>query len=226
VPIPSLPAAVASVQYGGVRFEYDPALVGTAAGATIPPMDYFADRLPAFTEFKFSNPGYTGNLTGWLRVFKVADLAALPEMYHQTIAQREPMPPLHAGRVLEVHTQDQTFASGSGSRAVVIYAQNLSAFANDELFYSFQGLTADGQSYVSVAVPVAAPLLPPSMQAVLSGAYPAIPYDPANPDALTAALIAFNGQVTPQLDALDGAAFSPPLADLDRMVSSIVVQAP
>jgi len=218
--------AGATANFNGVSFRYDGAIADNVAGAIVPAGLYYDGSLPAFTELTLNNPGYTGNIKGTVRVFPVAELELLPDTYDATLAGLEPMPPINAGRILYVQEQPLAFANGSGKRAIVMYTQNATAFTNTDLFYSYQGLTDDGKYYVSVMLPVAAPGLPESMQAVLNNTFPAIPYDANNLDAFNASLLRFNEQMMPQLAALDAAAFTPSLNVLDDLIRSLNVQQP
>lgn len=70
------------------------------------------------------------------------------------------LPPFNAGQVLHFHLQFMDFASGQGLRYLTQFSQALVKINNNELFYTFQGLTADGQYYVGAVLPVSHPELP------------------------------------------------------------------
>lgn len=210
--------------YNGVSFRSTAAIADGVAGQVVARNQYYDTTLPAYTEFTFVNPRHTGNLQSWLRVFPVSELRALPEEFSQAIDAREPMPPLRATRILGVQEQPLKFVNGDGKRAVVLYSQSVTALTNADLFYTYQGLTDDGKSYVSLAIPVAAPNLPASMDVVLANQFPALPYDASNQDAFNTAVELFNQEATAQLAALDPAAFTPSLTALDDLVRSLKVE--
>ncbi len=216
--------AGAEANFNGVRFRYDSAVVGQATGRQVPPSDYYADKLPAHTEFTFNNPASNGDIPGWVRVFPVSDLAALGQEYASTMVALQPMPPFRATRILNVQEQPLNFANGSGKRSVVLYSQDLTALTNANLLYNYQGTTNDGKHFVSIGIPIDALGLPESMQAVLDNTFPGLTYDANNPDAFTAAVNVFNQDATQKLAALDPIAFTPSLTTLDDLVSSLQVQ--
>ena len=61
------------------------------------------------------------------------------------------------------------FENGSGVRYLTMYGQGFAPINNHDLFYSFQGLTADGRYWVSVIMPVNHP----SLQATYDDPLPA-----------------------------------------------------
>ena len=52
------------------------------------------------------------------------------------------------------------FASGGGIRFMTEYAQYTAAVNNHDLFYTYQGVTSDGQYWVTVILPITHPILP------------------------------------------------------------------
>ena len=83
---------------------------------------------------------------------------------------------------------------------------------NNELLYTFQGLTSDGKYYVSVQLPITTPLLDTISAPNFN--------DPA-----------FNGDqyniylqnITKTLNSLDSPFFSPTLETFDQLVMSIMI---
>jgi hypothetical protein len=105
------------------------------------------------------------------------------------------------------------FQNGSGIRYLTQYGQAIMPINNHDLFYSFQGLTSDGKYWISAILPVNHP----SLQATYDDPLPAdIDQFMANYEQYTTLLRA-------NLDTQPLDTFTPSLADLDAMISSIVV---
>jgi hypothetical protein len=105
------------------------------------------------------------------------------------------------------------FQSGRGIRYLSYYSQGINPVLEREVFYTFQGLTSDGQFYVSAFFPVETGIFPTEP--------PACPKcgDPNyNPFPEWEALL--SKQLT-QVNAQPGDAFEPSLQVLDELVESI-----
>ncbi len=89
------------------------------------------------------------------------------------------------------------FNGGSGYRFIGRTAQDVSPVTSAQLRYYFQGLTADGQYYVSVIMPVAAKFVPDT-----AGDMPA-DYDKYIADLTGQCNAASDADVTPPLNVLD-----------------------
>src|SRR5262245_47105039 len=106
------------------------------------------------------------------------------------------LPPMAAGQVFAAQVKHLEFRPGAGIRYVTRFSVTNTPTTNEEIFYTFQGITSDGQYYVSLFWPVSAKDLPPSKDFVESRRY---------------------------IDALAPADFTPPLDALDAMVRSIAI---
>jgi hypothetical protein len=84
---------------------------------------------------------------------------------------------------------------------------------NDELIYTYQGLTSDGKYYVAAVLPVNHPSLPADGQ--VTGNEP-----PAFTDDFTAYLASVVAALNPEA----ASSFTPDLTQLDAMMSSLEVQ--
>jgi hypothetical protein len=105
------------------------------------------------------------------------------------------------------------FQNGSGYRIVTMYAQALYPVNNHDLFFSFQGLTADGKYWISVILPISHPSLPEN------GDNP-----PGGWDAFMANADAYFAQITADLNGQAPESFVPSIAALDALIQSMLVQ--
>jgi hypothetical protein len=108
------------------------------------------------------------------------------------------------------------FSHGKGIRYLSYYTQGPNPVLDQQVFYTFQGLTRDGKFYVSALFPVQ------------TGIFPTDPPDCSKcgqPDYNPAA--EFNNMLTEQLvqlNARPGGGFVPSLAALDEIIRSIQIE--
>lgn len=126
-----------------------------------------------------------------------------------------PMLPLvNSQQLLHAQVRYLDFANGSGVRYLTQHAQAPTLVNSQEVFYTFQGLTRDGAWYVSAFIPVTVPALPASAQ-LSSEEY----------EALMAGYEAYLAETATLLEAQAAEAFTPDLATLDRLITSLAVNA-
>jgi hypothetical protein len=108
------------------------------------------------------------------------------------------------------------FQNGAGMRYLTQYAQGLSVVNNEELMYTFQGLTEDGDYYIAAVLPVQHPYL-------LVGAQ-----DAPDGDASVWTDVDTNreyvGRMAHMLDQAEPSSFTPNLSALDAMMHSISIR--
>jgi hypothetical protein len=109
------------------------------------------------------------------------------------------LPPVETIQLFCSQIRYLNFADGAGVRFVTRYAMEASPTTNENIFYTFQGLTSDGRYYISVFYPITAKGLPET--------------------AVILTTINF-------LNRLASADFTPDLAKLDDMIKSLRVVEP
>jgi hypothetical protein len=128
-------------------------------------------------------------------------------------AQLPFLPLTNAGGPLQAQVKIVSFEGGRGVRYLTQHGQGPAPINNQELFYTFQGLTDDGAHYVAVILPITNSSLPDSAASV--------------PEAEHQAQLADYGQyvdsTTQALDAQPDTSFQPSLAELDALVQSISI---
>ncbi len=139
----------------------------------------------------------------------------------QSASPAEPIPfiPLeNASQVFHAQEKFLSFKNGNGIRYITQFDQAPVPVNNGEIFYTFQGLTSDGEYYVSITMPVTVDFLPADAQ--IDSPVPAngVPF-PTNgfenfPNYLN--------QVVDKLNHTDNK-FQPALETLDALVQSLVV---
>ena len=122
------------------------------------------------------------------------------------------LPLLNAAPVLHAQEQYLDFANGRGVRYLTQYEQAATPVNNQELFYTYQGLTDDGAYYVAAVFPVSHPDLPADVSAV--------------PEGMSDDYETYLNNVTEQLNVAAAAAFTPDLTLLDTVINSLQVTGP
>jgi len=139
------------------------------------------------------------------------DLAGLMKTADDNSLNLPFLPSYPAAQILRARAEYVDTPTLSGVAYITAFRQDVSPLVASEFLYTFQGLTADGQTYVSAIFPVVAPGFPAE--------YPT----DFDYDAFTAHLHEyFNDSIT-ALNAADGEAFVPALSTLDSIIQSITV---
>ena len=126
-----------------------------------------------------------------------------------------PVPPIF-NAMQEIHVQYAVvpFATGSGIRFVTQFAQFADPINNHEMFYAYQGLTADGKYWISAILPTSLASLP---------ADGSTPPDGQSPEQFSSNFDSYLAAMSTQLNAQTPGDFSPSLPALDVLVSSLNV---
>ena len=207
--IEATPASLAlkgpTVSYNGIRFNVDPVLGDTvyAHMGSIGVVNY--------TRFTFAPDGLCREI-GCVEVYPVAQYQeAFPDW---------PLPPVGAATILRAQDKPLSFQNGAGARSIRMRGQDGFFANNEDLAYDFQGFTADEQYYVSIIVPIDAPLLLNT----------ADPEENANPAAILPQPdedeMTYNQRIEQQLDLLALEDFAPSLSVLDALAASLQIEPP
>lgn len=169
-------------------------------------------------------PGYgDGEQHGFVRQAQVLagllDAGLQPDRCAQPLteeAQELPLLPwVNSRQVFCAQPHMLAFANGRGLRYLTYYAQDPSPALDQRVFYTFQGLTADGQFYVSAFFPVQSDIFPSEAPPCPKCGQPDY-----NPFVEWSALL--TGQVG-LLNALPEENFTPALNMLDALIQSIQI---
>ena len=107
-----------------------------------------------------------------------------------------------------------TSPAGSGVRFITRYAQDVSPVTNQSVFFTFQGLTSDGQHYVSLFWPVDTSRLPNTDEEALGG---------QSYEAWAQQYDAYLARTVQTLNGLPPDAFTPDLSLLDGMLETLTI---
>lgn len=179
-----------------------------------------------------SFPGYVNNnewLSPNLFVYRVSDLAGTQEAYEyetlSTLLATQPdlasysqdqwlpfLPLVNASQALHAAEQYVDFGSGKAIRYLAVFSQEASPFTGERVWYSFQGLTDDGEYYVAAFFPLTTALLPAE-----------ITMDADEYDLFIQNLDQYMAETTALLSDAPASAFVPNLGVLDAMTQSITI---
>lgn len=234
------PVTTVDVGFMGVAFVYDQTLYGATANAqhvkTLPPI---LDARPGFPEnirFVFSDSadsapaadGFTP-LTPQVGIFPAdhyallsAEAALQIERLRHMLEERphdvaEPLPllPEAQGQHELFHTRPHylEFENGRGLRFVTEYAPEHKPISGEGMFYAFQGLTSDGDFYVTAFFPVTAETMPGGGEQGSSAVL-------ENGEAWQA----YRETMALSLSEMAPDAFAPDLTQLDALIASLRVR--
>ncbi len=120
------------------------------------------------------------------------------------------LPVFNAAQMVQIKPVLLDFQNGSGVRFITQFGQAFEPINNKGMIYTFQGLTADGKSYISVIMPLSHPDL--------------AQYDNFLPDDFYDTAEQFLKDQTAKLNGQPDESFMPSLADLDAMLRSLKVE--
>jgi hypothetical protein len=221
-----IPAGVAT----GAKIEAIP----EASGADLPTWGIH----PAHVQITLEGYPLQGTLLQpQIFVFPVAEFAKLADVAAQASAalkavlgRQGALPPgplpflpvLNAAQVFSSKPLVLPFESGTGIRFLTQFDQAPLPINNNELIYTYQGLTADGQHYVAAILPVNVDFLPADARQQSTTPPNGIPFDWNNIEAMPAYLQA----IQQKLEGTDPDAFLPTISSLDTLVQSLRVEIP
>jgi hypothetical protein len=239
--IPTAPAAApapgaagrrSAAPFQGIGFSYPATLAQGTTGQVVPAQGGAGEPWWAISP-AHSEVGLSGYLLPKTQqapriiVYPAAEFATIsPEAEQRIAALRDllkakpanpqgelPFLPLFDGKqALHFGVKYLAFQGGQAVRYLTQYGNGLSAINNQALFFTFQGLTADGRYYVAAILPVSHPSLPAGD---VTG---------AELEKLVARYQQYLQETAGTLAAQPDATFNPGLADLDVLVQSITVK--
>lgn len=235
---PATPETGTDVSAEGVRFSFAPDIASGVTAETIPatqddPNAPYWASMPTTQVFYFEDYPLENTFhEARIEVYPAREFASLNSVAKDQINQlrqileaqptdfsatdpedRLPFLPLfNAAQVFRVQPAYVPFTNGAGLRYITYYAQDVSPVTNNGLFYTYQGLTNDGEYYVSAIFPVRTDALPDEVD-----------YDNLDYQSFADNFDSYLTETTSALNELSSADFTPDLATLDDIVASINV---
>ncbi|HTX80353.1 MAG TPA: hypothetical protein VMC62_11820 [Longilinea sp.] len=233
VPAPTQTTAAAAT-CASATFTLDPSIAASTAGVIIPqptedPNGTPWAILPQYVTYSFSGYPLQGTqLAPLIDIIPVASLNSFNPQLGQEATDLKTLlaakqvaananipflPPYEAAQVFHAQVSFLNFQNGSGVRFVTQYDQAYMPISNKEVFYTFQGLTSDGNCYIAIILPVSNTNLQAD-DSIPGGDFNA--FSNNFPNYLTSTVNMLNSQ------AADS--FTPRLDVLDNFVASLTVQ--
>jgi len=136
-----------------------------------------------------------------------------PELDLQAEGSLPFLPPFNAAQVFHVLEQRLDSVYNSGIRYLTMYSQGIMGVTNYEIFYTYQGISADGRYYIAAVLPIHSSLL--SDTQLSNEEMENIIYEyPQYVESIAELIRTENGGIlTPSLEALDAMMMSFRVAD-------------
>ncbi len=115
----------------------------------------------------------------------------------------------NAGQVFNAQAKFVDFKSGAGIRFLSMYAQAIYPVDNYNIFFTYQGLSADGAYFISMVLPINSAALPMNAE------------DPADYEAFMNTFTTYLQETNAALNAEAPDRFTPTLTALDAMIASM-----
>jgi len=239
--MPTTASNIANVSYKNVSFTLSHDLATNALAGTVPAVAPTTDGpgwdvAPEYIKFKLDNYAqFNTSHDAQIMIYPAADYAAVDDFAAKNIDQLKAIlkgtsaptaenlpsvPSFNAGQVFAAQIQPLQFQSGSGIRFLTEYAQYVATANNADLYYEFQGLTADGKYYIIAVLPTSHPTLAYNADpnsTVPSGGITFPGMDNSN------AIPTYYANVVNLLNSVAPNSFTPALGSLDTLIQSITI---
>ncbi|MBN1313921.1 MAG: hypothetical protein JXA42_00565 [Anaerolineales bacterium] len=237
------------IEYKGTSLTFPASLAEGASAqqidASVDPSGFIYNDVPGHVRFDFINPytvqapfaGFQPIWTPWLNHQNSANPEIQPQIFIFPTRGYEEICPLAGERIsalkalldggavsagvelpvlpafnsaqdLRSQVKPLAFQGGRGLRFITRYSQGVEPVANPAIFYTFQGLTEDGNLYVAAFFPLYISSLPDQVQV-------------EDWESFSANYSAYMSETTAALDQLASAEFTPDLALLDSVITSL-----
>ena len=244
------PITDSKAEFGGVSFEFDPALLGTVEAKEVPesrlqnPDDRPDEVAPRHVEFIFSNgpPGWNGSLA----VYPVKEFPAMYSINKQSMRSKEKeieglrkviqdknfrvtgeipyLPFIDAGQSFQVKVNLSRFSQGKGIFFATYLSTEMALISNDHLRYIFEGLTDDGDYYILAEIPIAVDFLPDESPEKFEGYEERFLYeDFSSQGKIKKRHKIYLESITSRMEALPPDRYRPQLSSLDKIISSLKI---
>ncbi len=218
------------VSFQGISFSYDDTLATSVAPEIVPEqMDAAIEswNTPVHTQFTFNGYPLPDTFhTPRIMVFPADAYNAVNptagDIIYQLnqLLQSQPenpeeipfLPVFNAAQFLQAQVRYLRFQNGKGVRFLTQYGQAAWPINNNDMFYTFQGITDDGQFYISVIFPISHPSLPDPETVNMD-------------DAFYEDFMNYVAVKEGQLSAESPDSFNPTLSMLDFIIETILVTA-
>jgi len=164
------------VVYEGISFSFDPQIAGGIVPTTIPGQNLGEGYMPSETypthfEFGFSGYGVLDHFhTPIILIYPVDEFRTISpyasdviDKLQQTLLSKPGggtmsdfphLPMWNAAQMFAAKVSYYDFKNGSGVRFLTMYGQDVYPVDNQNMVFTYQGLTSDGRFYISANLPL------------------------------------------------------------------------
>jgi hypothetical protein len=220
---------------GVINFSYDMSIFMDVDAQTIPAVQLDPNGMPfgvAPLHTEIVLKGYTISnylLDPKIYIFPSAEYGSMLDFVQQDIntlkliianqsaegmGELPLLPPQYAQQLFHSNFKHIQFQNGQGIRYITQYAQAYVPINNHDVFYTFQGITSDGKTYISLILPVNNPVLQAD-----EGPIPGSDFTAFSNNFET-----YLTGIKTQLNASPDDSFTPNLQLLDEMVQSLTLK--
>ncbi len=222
------------VDFEGVSFSYDSYLADEVVGEIVAAVETGEDlpwsNVPQHIQFSFI--GYPLTKTFHeprILVYPVDEFREMNYVADEEINSMEQflmdqpaaapdgipfLPFWGAAQMMRSNIRYLDFQNGTGVRFLTQYGQAVWPIDNLNIFYTFQGMTDDGQQYVAAIFPISSPILPDDGAEIVGDDHA----------AFSETFMEYLAEVEAQLNAQGMSSFDPDLSLLDALIRSIHVE--
>lgn len=155
---------------------------------------------------------------------QLADLQTLLATKPFTSSEQFPfLPVFYANQAFRLKINYLTFQNGQGVRFLTEYAQYYVPMNNYDLFYTFQGLTADGKYWISAVLPIIHSILPATADTIVVPDGGLLIPDWNSPTFDTDFAAYYSGMTT-IMNGLANDSFIPSITCLDQFIQSLKIE--
>ncbi len=224
------PEPVGNVSCNELTFHLDPALASGYNCETVPENSQGIEITPQYTNITLQGFILSGKFfDAHISIYPVQRYTELlPENVPLQVTSLQALigggsvgnslpvlPIFNAAQVFHAQYEVLPFANGGGIRFITLYAQYYAPINNHDMFYTYQGLTTDGLYWVSAILPINNAILPANADTLPGG---------VSQEQFAANYGSYITDLTSQLNSQTSDSFTPTLAALDALVSSITIQ--
>jgi hypothetical protein len=235
LPEPTIaPTQPSDVAYAGISFSYEDSIARHVNLETMPALNEGETAAWGMVpeHFQFSFVDYVLADTfhqARILVYPVAEFEAINPLVVNDIAalaallQTKPISPVeslpflpmwNAGALIQTQIEYLDFENGSGVRYLTQHGQAYWPVNNHDLFYTFQGLTSDGNYYVAAVMPVSNPVLQATGDDIPGGDY----------QAFGDTFLEYIDEIKTLLMGQPNSSFVPDLSILDALFQSLRIE--
>ncbi len=226
-----------TILFGNIRLTYNGIFGPKAEGTTVYAVQQNPDNPlypwgPAYTNLQFPMEGQDPYRQPYLSVYPAVDYQQVNEYAARQITalrallQAKPanptdtiptLPSVNAAQVFHANVRYMTFGDGTGVRFITTFAQGIMPVTNDQLWCLFQGLSHNGDYFVTAWFPIRSSLLPDTFADAKD--FP----DLSSPQAVDL-FRAYLNKTTAKLNSAAPGDFKPSLDDVDALLQSLTIQ--